>query len=131
MLTGPPPKEVAAWDSPLPLFSSFLVGVHAIPLGTVGAYVRWRNQLTSPKPVPPPFPRPRFKRGLWMNHPAVSVFSLKKKKSLPCVFLEEGVGGTPTIPAPISPLCPGDDSLLLPTQGPSQDKAANLPPPTW
>lgn len=71
LLTRSPPKEVAAspkeaagWGSQLPIFSSFLVGVDAIPLGTVGATVRLRHQPISPRPIPSPFPGLTFKQGL-------------------------------------------------------------------
>lgn len=36
MLTEPPLKDAAAWDSPLPFLSLLRVGLASIPLGTVG-----------------------------------------------------------------------------------------------
>lgn len=50
MLTKPPFRDAAAWDSPLPRFSLFRAGAVSIPLGAGGASVRLRSQPTSRTP---------------------------------------------------------------------------------
>ena len=119
-----------AWDCPLPFFSTFLVALDAIPLGTVEAQVMLRNQPTSPKPNTPPFPA--------ALENCVSSLSEKKEKKrkkinrcLKSPWGREEVG-IPQHPPPAPSLRPaGGLSSLLPTQDGSQDKAAHWPPPTW
>lgn len=118
-----------AWDCPLPIFSTFLVAVDAIPLGTAEAQVRLRNQPTSPKPN-----TPTFSAALKNCVSSLSEKKKKEKKRNRCLKSSWGREevGLPQHPPPAALNSPSRGlSSLLPTQDLSQDKADHLPPPTW